>query len=223
MCQHAEGPPIWHQVPNSSANAQAPRTQREGRGRWQREKQRGGGLDGWWLVVDSREGGGLCVVEAEGTSLAKYTSSNLLLRQSPEDINFTCTHPALWRSPTLPSSSIPTRRSPTPHPPPPETPLSFLSALALHYLGMRWHEKTQTQNPTRPWDQQLLLDLPHKQREEEGGNSKKKKTPTPQTKNAIQKHALLFQNALSHPNWPFLPLRSQFHFNRPDSTDIETH
>lgn len=46
-----------------------------------------------WLVAGSGErvgGGGLCVVQAEGTSLAKQTSSNLVQRQSPEDINFTC-------------------------------------------------------------------------------------------------------------------------------------
>lgn len=46
-------------------------------------------MDGWWLVVEKGLGGGLCAVQAEGTSLAKQTSSNLVQRQSPEDINFT--------------------------------------------------------------------------------------------------------------------------------------
>lgn len=48
---------------------------------------------------------------------------------------------------------------------PPHTHTRSFYVLALQHLGMGWHEKTQTQNPTRPWDQQLLLDLPHKQRE----------------------------------------------------------
>lgn len=43
LCQHAEGPPIWHWVSNSPANTHAPSAEREGRERWQREKQRGGG------------------------------------------------------------------------------------------------------------------------------------------------------------------------------------
>lgn len=39
--------------------------------RWQREKQRGGGVDSWWLAEERGRGGGLCVVQAEGASLAK--------------------------------------------------------------------------------------------------------------------------------------------------------
>ena len=166
-------------------------------------------------------------------------------RQSPEDINFTCIqsrqHPpskALYASPPPPSSpSSPAWSQPsqqtsslsncTPPPPPSRnTPLSpSLSLLALHHLGMGWHEKTQAQNPTRPWDQQLLLDLPHKQREE-GEENARYPPPTPTKKNTIQKHALLFQNALSHPNWPLLSLSLFFvlvHVKSPNSTDTETH
>ena len=71
------------------------------RGGWKGGEGGGGGL----LVAGSKEsereergkeGGrqeerwGLCVVQAEGASLAKQTSSNLVQKQSPKDINFTC-------------------------------------------------------------------------------------------------------------------------------------
>lgn len=61
LCQHAEGPPIWHRVSNSPANTHAQSTEKEGRERWQREKQRGGGVDGWWLVVERGREGVDCV------------------------------------------------------------------------------------------------------------------------------------------------------------------
>lgn len=75
VCQRAQGPPIWHRVSDSPANTHAPSTEREGRETWQSEKRGGGGVE---LVVERKkresdrdEAGIVCVVRAEGASLAK--------------------------------------------------------------------------------------------------------------------------------------------------------
>lgn len=116
------------------------------------------------------------------------------------------------------------------HPPPPpfqkHPSLSLsLSLLALHHLGMGWHEKTQAQNPTRPWDQQLLLDLPHKQREE-GEENARYPPPAPTKKYHPKTCSPVSKCTLTSKLAPSLSLSLFFvlvHVKSPNSTDTETH
>lgn len=97
-----------------------------------------------------------------------------------------------------------------PHPPSRNTPLSPSLSLCSRYTTLAW-DGMRKHRPKIPLDPETSSCswIYHTNKERRG--KKMPVTPLPpQQKNTIQKHALLFQNALSHPNWPLLSLSLSF-------------
>lgn len=114
-------------------------------------------------------------------------------------------------------------------PPTPETPLSRSLSLSLslcsRYTTLAW-DGMRKHRPKIPLDPETSSCswIYHTNKERRGGE--KDPPPPPKTKNTIQKHALLFQNAVLHPNWPLRLLFFLFlllHFNSSSTIETETH